>query len=82
MMKYHCPECGTPLALYANGDNGPQDDRWTCDSCGVEWPHSRFPLPEGYVREAKAVEKAQAHKHDQLEALRKLAEWNAWAIGL
>lgn len=79
---YQCPECGTVLELYANGDNGPHEDRWTCDTCQIEWPHSLFPLPKGYVRVARAVEKAQAHKYDQMEAIRKLAEWQAWATGL
>lgn len=74
---YTCPECGTKLDLYANGDNGPQDDRWTCDACGVEYPHHLFPLPKGYVKAARDLEKADALGQQRADELYKLAAWNA-----
>lgn len=74
-----CPECQDPLVLYANGDDGPADDRWTCEQCGVEYPHTQFPLPAGYVRAAKATEQAEALKAQREYELWRLAQWNEWA---
>lgn len=74
-----CPDCGARLELYANGDNGPQDDRWSCAPCGIEYPHHLFPLPPGYVKEAKDWERAQAREDRQIEERARLKAWNAWA---
>jgi len=76
MKTYTCPECNTALALFANGDNGPQDDRWTCEACGVEYPHCQFPLPAGYVKEAREAERAQALEAQRAEDRARLADWN------
>lgn len=76
---YTCPECGESLVLYANGDNGPADDQWTCDACGVEYPHDLFPLPSGYVKAARATEEAEALKARRESELWRLARWNEWA---
>jgi hypothetical protein len=76
---WFCPTCGDPLEILA-GDNGPEDDRWACaDTCGIEYPHSEFPLPAGYVKEARAAEKAAALKDEEEETRARLAAWNAWA---
>lgn len=75
-----CPECGDALVLYANGDNGPADDRWTCDACGVEYPHTQFPLPAGYVRQARAIDKADELAQRQADERWRLARWNEWAV--
>lgn len=81
-MKYYtCPECGHRLRLFANGDNGPADDRWTCEPCGIEYPHTQFPLPKGYVREAKAAEKAQELEWQRQAEQIELEAWNRWARG-
>lgn len=76
---HKCPECGYELSLYANGDNGPQDDRWTCDTCCIEFPHSEFPLPKGYVKHAREIEAARELEYQQEEDRRKLNAWNKWA---
>lgn len=75
-MEYTCPECKAVLILYANGDNGPADDRWTCEPCGIEYPHHLFPLPKGYVREARAIERASALEQQQIEDRARLVAWN------
>lgn len=76
---YNCPTCGTQLELYANGDNGPADDRWSCDTCGIEYPHTQFPLPAGYVAEARKAEQVEALARRQADDRWKLAMWNRWA---
>ena len=72
---YTCPTCGTELELYANGDNGAADDRWTCDECLIEYPHIRFPLPAGYVRAARLAERAEQAERER----QAIAAWNRWA---
>lgn len=76
---YTCPTCGGALELYANGDNGPADDRWTCEACGIEYPHTQFPLPAGYVKAARATEQAQALEEQREWDKLALAAWNRWA---
>lgn len=73
---YLCPDCGMALELYANGDNGPSDDRWTCDACCIEYPHSAFPSPPGYIRTARAIDKAHALELQHADELHKLEAWN------
>lgn len=80
-MEYLCPECDERLILYANGDNGPQDDRWTCGACGIEYPHSEFPLPKGYVRDARIAERVAELKERREDDRAALAAWNKWAKG-
>jgi rubredoxin len=74
-----CPTCGAELELYANGENGPADDRWSCEPCGVEYPHSRFPLPVGYVGRARAAEKEMEREAAMRDEADQLQAWNAWA---
>lgn len=82
MILYMCPDCGSKLELYANGDEGPQDDRWTCEACCIEYPHSVFPLPADYVRNARAVEKAEARKQAQKAEMERLIAWNLEMLGI
>ena len=72
---YTCPACSGALELYANGDNGAHQDRWSCGECGVEYPHTRFPLPAGYATQARLAERAQQTERERAE----LASWNRWA---
>ncbi len=76
---YFCPECGSRLELYANGDTGPGDDRWTCDECEIEYPHCQFPLPPGYVRDARIAERMWHYKEQQITDRIALEAWNKWA---
>lgn len=76
---YKCPECGGELDLFANGDNGPADDCWSCEECGVNYPHSQFPLPKGYVKRAIEAERERAKTvQGEIERASLLA-WNRWA---
>lgn len=79
--KYTCPECGYALELWANGDNGPHEDEWACTLCCVSFPHRQFPLPKGYVKQARAAEKAQDLQWQREDELQKLAAWNT-AMGV
>jgi DNA-directed RNA polymerase subunit RPC12/RpoP len=78
-LLYRCPACGTELVLYANGENGPADDRWTCEPCGIEYPHHQFPLPVGYVRQARTAEKEMERERALRDEQDQLAVWNDWA---
>jgi hypothetical protein len=73
--EYKCPDCDYPLDLCA-GDGPPSQDRWSCVSCGVEFPHSRFPLPPGYVAAARKVEESIFRRWREEDEQRKLAAWN------
>lgn len=80
--KYKCPKCSNPLELYANPDSdNPADDEWSCDMCCVSFPHRQFPLPKGYVKQARAAEKAQDLQWQREDELQKLAAWNT-AMGV
>lgn len=74
---YKCPTCGRELELYANGDDGAHQDRWTCEACGIEYPHTEFPLPPGYVRAAREIERAAERKWQEAQDRRRLDAWNA-----
>lgn len=76
---HKCPECGKLLILFANGDNGPHEDRWTCETCGIEYPHCEFPLPKGYIKQAREAEKTQELERQKDDDRRALDAWNKWA---